>query len=292
MSEVVGASQGESGSVASATPSATASPAVTTGSQASPVAAPIAPSPDPGSTASAEPKGPIPFDRHDEIVKGFHKRLDSLKWAESLDPNRYREMSEWWEMADRNPLEFFKRFESGLKRHPVWGQYLQTPTPQADAPKEPEPDLIAENGQPVYSAPQLKKWQEWNQSKLKSEFQRMVSPLLQKEQQSSLQAQAQDFAKRAITELSGLPGFDELKPQIAEFLKSDRRLSPLGAYKKAYDEFYKPKLAQAQRQSVLDEMNQKAQANTANPAPSAATPASFKDMEWNDVLAHFAGKKR
>jgi hypothetical protein len=283
---------GESGTGVSSAPAA-ASPAVTPGTSASTVTAPTAQSQGDGSTVGSEPKGPIPFERHDEIVKGFHKKLDALKWAEKVDQSRYQQMSEWYDMADRNPVEFFNRFKAGLEKHPTWGKYLtpQQAQAQQQANPEPEPDLVAENGQPVYSAPQLRKWQEWNNAKTKAEFQSMVSPLLADRQQTQMQAQAQDFAKRTIEELSGLPGFDELKPEIAKNLKADRRLSPLGAYKRAYEEVYKPKMAQTSRDTLLNEMNQKAAANTANPNATAATPKSPRDMSWEEAL-EWASKKK
>lgn len=288
MTDVVSGDSG--GSVASAAP-ATASPAVTPGTQASSVAAPTAQPQGDGSTASTEPKGPIPYERHEAVLRAEREKRKALEWAANVSPDRYRQMSEWYEMADRNPVEFYKRFEAGLKQHPVWAQYLQPQQPQRDANPEPEPDLVAESGQPVYSAQQLRKWQEWNNAKTKAEFQSMVSPLLQKEQQSQMHAQAMDFAKRTVEELKDLEGFEELKPEIAKHLKADRRLSPLGAYKRAYAESYKPKMAQASRDSLLAEMNQKAHANTANPTAQAASPKSFKEMPWDEVLSHFSKQK-
>jgi hypothetical protein len=280
---------GESGTGSISSAPATASPAVTPGTSASSDAAPIAQPQSDGSTASTEPKGPIPYERHEAILRGEREKRKALEWAANVNPDRYRQMSEWYELADRNPVEFYRRFEAGLKQHPTWGQYMQPQQPpQAQA--EPEPDLVAENGQPVYSASQLKKWQEWNGAKTKAEFQSLVNPLLQKSQQSEMQEQAQSFAKKWIDELSGLEGFEELRGDIAKRLKEDRRLSPLTAYKRAYAETYKPKQAQASRDTLLAEMNQKAQANTANPNAAAATPKSAKDMTWEEALAHYSKK--
>jgi hypothetical protein len=287
MSEV--SVSGDSGAVSSAP--ATASPAVTPGTSASSEAAPIAQPLGDGSTASTEPKGPIPYERHEAILRGEREKRKALEWAANVNPDQFRKMSEWYELADRNPVEFYRRFEAGLKQHPTWGQYIQPPQqPQTQSEPEPEPDLVAENGQPVYSAAQLRKWQGWNNAKTKAEFQSMVSPLLQDKQQSQIQAQAQDFAKRWIDELSGLDGFEELRGDIAKRLKEDRRLSPLTAYKRAYAETYKPKQAQASRDTLLAEMNQKAHANTANPNAAAATPKSAKDMTWEEALAHYSKK--
>jgi hypothetical protein len=289
MADVVSGDSGGSATQAASLP-ATASPAVNPGTSASSDAAPIAQSQGDGSTVGSEPKGPIPFDRHEAILKGEREKRAKLEWAANVDPNRYRQMSEWYELADRNPVEFFNRFKAGLEQHPTWGQYVKPQqAPKVDA--EPEPDLVAENGQPVYSAPQMRKWQEWNIAKTEAKFQSMVNPLLRKEQQSQIQAQAQDFAKRTLEELSDLEGFEELKPEIAKHLRADRRLSPLGAYKRAYAESYKPKMAQASRDSLLAEMNQKAHANTANPNASAATPKSPKDMTWEEALAWAHNKK-
>lgn len=285
MSEV--SVSGDSGTVSSAP--ATTSPVVTPGTVASSEAAPTAQPQGDGSTASTEPKGPIPYERHEAILRSEREKRKALEWAANVNPDHFRKMSEWYEMADRNPVEFYKRFEAGLKQHPTWGQYLQ-PQQQPQAPAEPEPDLVAENGQPVYSAAQLRKWQEWNNAKTKAEIQELVSPLLQDKQQSQMQAQAQEFAKRWIDELSGLEGFKELRGDIAKRLTEDRRLSPLTAYKRAYAESYKPKQAQASRDTLLAEMNQKAQANTANPNAAAATPKSAKDMTWEEALAHYSKK--
>ena len=286
MPDVVSGDSG-TGSVSSAP--ATASPAVTPGTSASSAAAPTAQPDSDGSTASTEPKGPIPYERHEAILRGEREKRKTLEWAANVNPDHFRKMSEWYEMADRNPVEFYKRFEAGLKQHPTWGQYLQ-PQPQPQTPAEPEPDLVAENGQKVYGADTMRKAWDVREAKLKAEFERMVSPLLQDKQQTQMQAQAQEFAKRWIDELSGLDGFEELRGDIAKRLKEDRRLSPLTAYKRAYAETYKPKQAQASRDTLLAEMNQKAQANTANPNAAGATPKSPKDMSWEEALAHYSKK--
>jgi hypothetical protein len=282
---------GDSGTGSVSSAPATASPVVTPGASTSSDAAPTAQPLEAGSTVGGESRGPIPYDRHEAILRAERDKRKNLEWAANVNPDRYRQMSEWFEAADRNPVEFHKRFEAALKQHPTWGQYLQQPQQPQQAAAEPEPDLVAENGQPVYSAPQLRKWQEWNHAKDQADLQKLISPLLQKEQQSQMETQAKDFAKRWIDELSGLEGFDTLRADIAKRLKEDRRLSPLTAYKRAYAEVYKPQQAQASRDTLLAEMNQRATANTGNPNAAAATPKSPKDMSWEEALSHFSKKK-
>lgn len=280
---------GDSGGGAISTPTATASPAVTPGSSEPSGAAPTVPTGD-QSTVSDEPTGPIPLDRHKAILQAEREKRKALEWAKGVDQNRYRQMSEWYDMADRNPVEFYRRFGSALKQHPTWGEYVRTPQAESKADPEPEPDLMAENGQKVYSADQLRKWQQWNDAKTKAELQGLVNPLLQREQQSQMQAQAQDYAKRWLDELSGLDGFEELRPEIARRLREDRRLSPLTAYKRAYEEVYRPKAAQASREKLLAEMNEKAKAGTANPNTAGATPKNPREMSWEEALRYYHGR--
>jgi hypothetical protein len=187
---------------------------------------------------------------------------------------------------------------SRAQANPQLAQALQGLIAQPQAPAanaEPEPDLQAPDGTLVFSAPQLKKWQQWNHQQITSQFQKELQPL-QAVAQSFQQGQAASAYTTTVASViasmtAADPVFAEHKADVSKALTADPRLmtlalgdeqtkaDPAMALEIAWNRVYRSKVLPAtQKQSeaqVLTTLQQRAVAATTNPATAtSATPRS------------------
>lgn len=279
---------GESGttSAAAGTPPAGGTAGVTgttTAAVPTPTAAPAA-------SATSE-QGPIPYERHKAVLENARKeaqqQLQQFAWAKGLSEQEVRAAIRKAQLVDessRDPIAFHRKLGEWLKSHPMFGPRLQADAGEA----EPEPDLVAENGQKVYSADQLRKWQAWNQQKLTAQMTELVSPLQQRLQAQDAQSSAKEWAQQQLDEARTWEGFADLQASIRERMQKDKRLTLHTAYQRAYQEEYLPRQKQRLRDELVAEMNTKATAGTANPSAPAAQAQPLKDKSWEQVLKTLA----
>jgi hypothetical protein len=154
---------------------------------------------------------------------------------------------------------------------------------------EPEPDLQTADGQLVYSAPQLKQWQQWNANQLRSEFEKKLQPIVTEHQQTISERQLSSYKMTTSDAINGLkakyPEFDAHKSDVAAVIQADKMLTSLAANPEtaalalthAWQQVYLSKVLPAKQSQteaqVVASLQQRAVAATTNPASAtSATP--------------------
>lgn len=272
--------------LASADQSAAASPAPHTDASAPPAPDTTAPGEVSGSPASDT--GPIPFERHKAILEAERRDREALQsryaWAERVDPNQYAAMASWFQQAAADPVAFIQQLRQELDAHPQYGPRLkQSQQPQpVDGP--PPADLMAENGEGVYSAKQQAKRDEWLRTQLLAEIRGELSPLIEDRKQQQVVRMAEQRVSDAFREASSWEAFGELRQDIARIMSSDGRATLSSAYHRAHSEWAKTR-DQRVRQSVLAELRDKSGAGSVNPAQSGGTsPKDYRKAGFGEAL--------
>ena len=221
----------------------------------------------PGSSDATSQKGPVPYDRFEEV----NSKYNTLKWAEAHDPERVTQQTQFFKWLDSDPVGAFQYMQSYLQRSGV----LKEPASNGNghAPVDdgrPQPDVVVpETGQRFYSAEAAEKLAKW-------EAKQAIDPIekrLQTFEGERAYSQAAQEASRLIKEAEGWPYYKEHEADILKAMNADKRLSIEGAYNRVVV----PKIGQIERQAVLAEIQRKAQASTTNPGsshPTASTATS------------------
>lgn len=231
-------------------------------------------------------------------------------WGEILkaDPSRLREMIGWYQRAAADPVAHATQLLSELQaderyRPQVASQAakilsaLRVQQPKEDP--EPQPDLVAENGLPVYSAKQQRDWLGWNQRKMQAEFdaklQQTVAPfksLVQRQQQVELEQQTKAQADAQLQRARQWHGFKEHESEIAKVFDAHPEFDLKDAYLHVLHEKILPTLPAKAQAAVVADLQSKAAAQTLNPsgATRPATP-DFKG-DFKAALEHAAKNAR
>jgi hypothetical protein len=263
-----------------------------------------------------KPKGPIPFQRHEAILKTTREKVATETreavekelgpWRQvmsSFRPDEFAPVVDKLASLSRDPVAFYRDLGQELQRN---GLLPDQPPPHAPtrsaAPQgsEPEPDLVnPDTGELLYSAPQLQKALAWREQQIESRLRREMQPLMeshrtaqQERELSTLTTAATAKASEAIAEAQTWEGFDELKPKIAALMRNDRRYSLEGAYLKVYQTEYVPTRKQRERESVVAELKQKGRAGSSGISPNSrsnATPTNgtggFREVLERELAA-------
>ena len=296
--------------------SATAPVAATTVDTATTGSLPTAGSADqPGSlTTDATAPGPIPYDRFEQVNRRMReaeewRQAKEQSWGEILqaDPGRMREMLTWYQKAAADPVAHVTQLLAELNDNP---QYRPAVASQAakilgalrqHQPKEdpePQPDLVAENGAPVMSAQRQREWLGWQQRRMQTEFdsklEQTVAPfksLVQRQQQTELQAQTNQQADAMLQRARQWHGFKDHEPEIAKVFNAHPEFDLKDAYLHVLHEKILPSYpAKAQAQVVAD-LQSKAAAQTLNPGGSTRPSAPEFKGDFKAALEHFAAKR-
>ena len=295
---------------ASAAESQTATPSSDTSVAASastdtrdPSATPAAPE----AVTTPEAKGPIPYDRHQTVVDGYHKQVDTLKaeldglsWAKQVPRET---LQEWTGIANRmatDPIGFLNELQTQIAAHPVFGPQLRSHAARTlasgrEKPVDLSPDLVVDAGDgrqiQTFSADRV---QAIVQHAISEALGREVGPLKQDLQSRTDQARAADAQRQiqakadaTFDRVSKLTLYKEHEAEIAtafEGMPAD--LEPGEALWMAYHQVVGPKLEAHAQAKQLESLKTKAAASTVNPAaPTASTtkrPTSFYDasLSW------------
>jgi len=191
-------------------------------------------------------------------------------------------------ISDQNAIANFRAFISdpaGYVR--TYGKHfgLQVPeqTPQRQAQPQgqferPKPRLSAEDGTPAYAAPEVDALVGHLEQQI-AQMQQMLNPIKQTHQELQRQrvhAEAFQTAQRDFDEMKSWEGFDDVMPRMLELMKADGRVTPDSAYRRAYQEVYRPKLEEKVRKSVLDELKTSPAATPKGVSPTATARAAAK----------------
>lgn len=249
-----------------------------------------APQPDP------KPKGPIPLQRHEAILKTTREKVANETreavereigpWRpviSNFKPEEFAPVLDQIQLLAKDPVRFYQDLGRELQqagRLPSAPE-ARAPQPQPDD-REPEPDLInSDTGELLYSAPQLQKAIAWREARMEAKINERIGPLVQAHQRSQqtaaiseIKTAADKQAAEVIAEAQTWEGFDELKPDIAALMRSDRRYSFEGAYRKVFQEKYLPGLKQREREAVVAELKQKGRAGSSGISPNSRSNAA------------------
>lgn len=267
---------GADSSPASPAPSETPAPA-TEGSEVS------------AATVPSESAGPIPFDRHKAVLENARREAREAAerewrqrygWAERMQPNEAENGARLYQWLNHNPQGFRDWLNAQIGEAP--GQAPARP----DEP--PQPDLRAEDGTPVYSAPQLQKYMEWKERQFKS----LVEPLQKKLQDREERERAQKTAWAAKTSASGLlnyarsnwPAFKELEGDVLALMKEQPKLSFHDAYIRAFSSSGQSKLKEQWQAEYQGTLARKQDASIAPPGKPAGTPKKYTEMDTMDLV--------
>lgn len=244
-------------------------------------------------------KGPIPFDRHDAIVKGFHTQVDQLKaeldtlgWAKTVPQQT---LKEWTGIANRissDPVAFIQELQREIEAHPTFGPQLRSHAARTlasgrQAPQIPDVQVQDETGKPIGSL------REMVTSLARELVNQEVGPLKQDfdtRQQHDRQAEHQRQVHSAVdalydTATKELPHFKEHEADIAKAMESIDGEAGTALYR-AWAKVVLPKLDAKSKAAHLETLQTRAQSGTVNPATPAAAitkrPTSFYDpsLKW------------
>jgi hypothetical protein len=196
------------------------------------------------SEAGATPQGPIPYDRHKEILEGERKRAadaeakwQRYQWAEELeksgiDAATARDLVQqrhWRADVESNPVAFIERLAESARQNPSIAPQLRSvaarilgqrvagqPQGQPDASDpEPQPDYQDASGTPFMSVPRQREWFDWHSRQLKAQMQAEYAPLIdERNQRVEAEKQHQAIQQQYTATYQGLEGeLNELRQQ-------------------------------------------------------------------------------
>lgn len=258
--------------------SSAAAPETTAPPPADATVPPAVSAPEPG----AGSPGPIPFDRHKAALENLRtekqRELDTLKqrfaWAEHVTPQQAAEAFRLWQYVQQNPEEAIS--------------VIQAHRQQAAGP--PPPDLRAEDGTAVYSAPQMQKLLDYQQQLLLQQFESKLSPVQQQYEairQAEQRQQATTEATSIVTTArTNWPEFKSLEPGIKARMVSDPTLTLESAYIAEFSQRGRPLMEEQLRSQQTAALQSKTAANTTRPGVPPTTPQDLKGLNGRDLTAH------
>lgn len=291
------------------------SPASSTDTASSTSATPAAGAAAASATPETTDREPfIPRDRFDEVnrrmqaAEAFRSRFGFL---EQIPPEQAQEVFRWAGRWGQDPIGFLTELLPELAQHQTHGQAVRSLAARllagsreaSHADPEPAPDLQTAEGLQVYSADQLKKWHGWQRRQQAAELEQKLAPFeedrraLQIERaQGQVRTWAEQQSKALTSRIEQLPYYDEWKADIIQVYESHPEMAdPLDAYLlvKAQKQ---PGLERAIEHKVVSSLQQKAGAQTVNPAKPAPSPGfdprKYKTSRaaFEAALETFAGK--
>jgi len=297
--------------------SATAPVAATTASPtdtAAPATAGLSPGTQSSLTTDATTPGPIPYQRFEEVNRRMKEAEDRWRnteqsWGELLkaNPQQLREMLGWYQRAAADPVAHATQLLAELQQDERYRpqvasqaarilQGLRNLQPKEEP--EPQPDLVAENGVAVYSAPRLREWREWDAKRTQAQTEARLTEALkplkelqQERQQTRLSQQATDAAAKQYQQAQSWHGFKDHEADIAKAFNEHPDWSLQDAYIHVLQTKILPAYpAKAQAQVVAD-LQSKAAAQSLNPAGAVRPSTPDFKGDFKAALEYHAGKR-
>ena len=250
-------------------------------------------------TPETAPPGEPPQERWPDILKNAREKTRAeveaqyadLQWAKGAKREDVERGIELIRSLQTNALPTWTELTQAMLNHPELGAMTRTELARVMAsfrgqataePEEPQPDLVADNGTPVYSAPQLKKWNEWNRTRQEAELQQRLQPyeaLRAESEQARVMTAASEWATQALSQARSWHGFAEHEAAIKQELVAHEDWTLEQAYNAVLQRDILPKLTGATRDAVVQDLKTKAAAASLNPGQAApVTPRRPKDF--------------
>jgi hypothetical protein len=224
-----------------------------------------------------------------------------------VDPTIYRTAMAVANQLRTDPVAVVTQMLSELSQHEQYGPQVVAqaarllqgrrgtqPKPAAEEP-EPQPDLVAENGEAVYSAKQSRAWMAWQQRTMQADFDAKLQSALAPVQEitrereiAKVQQHAQTVANQIYERAQTWHGFKQHEQEIGEVWGQHKDWTLQDAYLHILHTKILPTLpAQAQAKVVAD-LQQKAASQSLNPAGvTRPAPPNFHG-DFEKALEHFS----
>ncbi len=236
-------------------------------------------------TEDVEPTGPIPLDRHKQILENARTKAEQRVRQEfqqtyGFDRERFQSLRPHIQQLVSDPVSFAQELVKELTQAGRWQ------APQAPVQASPQPSDLnalfssdparylrrAEDGSIVPTAEGLMAMDQWQRAQIAKDIEARFAPLEQMRQQAEqreIQAHGWQMATQQLAEArSKWDGFGELESDIKALMLSDGRTTLESAYHRVYREKYAPSLRQRERDKLLSEMKQRP-TTTQDVAPGA-----------------------
>jgi hypothetical protein len=265
-------------------------------------------------TTDATAPGPIPYERFEQInrrMKEAEERYQGMEqsWGAVLrhDPQRVSQAVEFAQRFSADPVESAVQILLEAQQNPQFSPRVASQAARllgmfrSQQPKEdpePQPDLVAENGMPVFSAERLRQWREWDGKRSSAAFdaklQETVAPfksLVERQQQQELQTRTNQQAESALQKARQWHGFKDNEAEIAKVFGANPDFDLKDAYLHVLHTKILPSMPAKATAQVVADLQSKAAAQTLN--PSGATRPSTPDFkgDFKAALEYAAGKR-
>ena len=244
--------------------------------------------------------------------------MEALKWAESVNPDAFREVHGWYEKAkadpegfllgeflsQSDPMQLLDKLIQQVQTHPQHSQALKSfvgrkLAQQRQSQPESEPQFLIPqaDGSIAVDMAALPKWQAWQKQQILQSVTGEIQPIKErlaaedKRIESERQAQAvNEFATQTSEDALSWPGMDNdtIRAEVAQeywrrvqhkTLSNDQLQIELNA---AWRSVAVPKLAARSESSLLDSLQQKARASSGVSPGSATSAATRRPRDFND----------
>ncbi len=222
--------------------------------------------------------GPVPPDRHIAAVNNAREKgreqarreLEAEYRQKYGDPNQLEQSSRLQQWLDRDPHKFLEILSQQLQQRP------QGP---------PEPDLKSEDGQHVYSAPQLTKLLEYQQRKLLEQVKQEYGPVVATYQQQKLDGEAQRGASTLVQNArENWLMFRDLELDVKARMTADTRINIWDAYAASLRERGPALMQERWKADQAKALAEKSAAVTTKPGARPATPRDARNMSMDEVM--------
>ena len=283
-------------------PSSSATAAVTEAPTAAVSAAPAieAPAQPQEFTATQQPPGPIPFDRHKSILDGAYgerdaarQELERLSWARQIDPAQFSQLQQWATAYREDPVKWLSSTVQELRQaYPHLTPALTSEAARilgASRNFQPEPDIEPDipvldgNGQVVSQAFSADRVRQLIQRVVQDTIGKEVSPLkqtLQKQQATAdadhQYAQAVATADKQYAQALTYPMFEAHKAAIAKAFEAHEEWDLKDAYLHVLTTEILPTLDQTSQTKLLTKLQTQAAGGTVRPDGSGQGRPDFK----------------
>ena len=228
----------------------------------------------------------------ERVRKEVESQYAGLRDFTSLSPDQRAGLAVWNRALNGDPSAR-AQVSQAAQTNPQLAQALKSLTaseaPAADT--EPEADLQTADGQLVFSAPQMRKWQQWQANQLRQEFRKELSPIVTEHRQTIRERNESSYKATTGDVINSLkaqyPEFDAHKADVSAAINADPMLMQLAtnpetakmALTHAWQQVYLSKVLPAKdsqkEAQVVASLQQRAVAGTTNPASAtSATPKS------------------
>lgn len=272
--------------------------------------------------AAVTPKGEPPADKWDTILDNARRKARAevegeYAWAKDVNREDFEATRKWIATGNQNVMLALDQLVQGIiKSNPdqkgqverYFKSILQEAGPAAavsaaaagsaasvpDPNAEPGPDIPTDtsNGVPVvYSAGRMKEYGAWLAKQIKNDIGKDLAPIISEREQKALNAKTEAYTERSVAAISGLPGFEENRAEIASAYAaiplSDDSRTEGEKLRDAYLTVVSSKMSEVARREAVASVTRRAEASTVNPSsPASSQPFDYKKATWEQALRH------